>query len=122
MHPSTAVRTAERTCAPCGNVEFDVGTVPQQWPTGTFDLIVLSEIGYYVDREGVARLRDRALDSLDAGGTLVAVHWLGSSPDHVLHGDAVHDALDDPRLDHCVSHRDRSTTPGFRTDIWRTRG
>ena len=39
------------------NVELAVGVVPAQWPSGRFDLVVLSEIGYYFDRRGLARAR-----------------------------------------------------------------
>ncbi len=119
---ATAVAAARRNCEDRRNVEFDVGTVPDRWPAGMFDLVVLSEIGYYVDQQGVARLRNRAIESLRSGGTLIAVHWLGRSSDHVLHGDQVHDVLEDPRLQHCVSHRDQAVEPGFRADVWRARG
>jgi SAM-dependent methyltransferase len=120
---ATAVAAARLTCEHRQNVELDVGTVPDRWPTGVFDLVVLSEIGYYVDLQGVARLRNRAIESLRPGGTMIAVHWLGRSADHVLHGDQVHEALEDPRLQHCVTHRDQAVEPepGFRADVWRKR-
>lgn len=116
---ASAVARAGRVCAGCPGVELGVGTVPGHWPDGSFDLVVLSEIGYYVDRDGVARLRDRAIESLDPGGVLIAVHWLGHSADHVLHGDDVHEVLLASPLDHVVTHRDRAIDPGFRTDVWR---
>ena len=118
---ATVVSAARRTCEHRQNVELDVGTVPDRWPTGLFDLVVLSEIGYYVDLQGVARLRNRAIESLRPGGTMIAVHWLGHSSDHVLHGDQVHGALEDRRLQHCVTHRDRAVEHGFRADVWRRR-
>jgi SAM-dependent methyltransferase len=67
--------------------------VPDAWPEGRFDLVVLSEVGYYLNRTALARLRDRAADALVDGGELLAVHWRGRSDDHVLHGDVVHDVL-----------------------------
>lgn len=115
---ATAVAAARLTCEHRQNVELDVGTVPDRWPAGVFDLMVLSEIGYYVDLQGVARLQNRAIESLRLGGTLIAVHWLGDSADHVLHGDQVHEALGDPRLEHRVAHRDQAIEPGFRADVW----
>lgn len=120
---TTAVDAARRTCEHRQNVELDIGTVPDRWPEGVFDLVVLSEIGYYVDLQGVAQLRSRAIDSLRPGGTMIAVHWLGHSSDHVLHGDQVHEALEDSRLQHCVTHRDQAveSEPGFRADVWRKR-
>lgn len=97
------------------NVELAVGVIPQDWPTGRFDLVVLSEVGYYFDVTGVGRVTARVADSLEPGGTLLAVHWLGVSEDHVLHGDEVHAALGrHAGFDHEGSLRD----PGFRLDWW----
>ena len=66
-------------------------------------------------------LRDiaaRAVASLDPGGTLIAIHWLGHSADHVLHGDEVHATLAEVSdLDHAGAFRD----PGFRVDWWTRR-
>ncbi|HEX4726213.1 MAG TPA: PIG-L family deacetylase, partial [Jatrophihabitans sp.] len=39
------------------HVQLDVGRIPTDWPTGSFDLIVLSEVGYYCD--DLATLADR---------------------------------------------------------------
>ena len=47
--------------------------VPAQWPDGSFDLVVLSEIGYYFAGEDLARLADLAVASLRPGGTLLGV-------------------------------------------------
>jgi SAM-dependent methyltransferase len=67
--------------------------VPDDWPDGSFDLIVLSEIGYYLEPTKLVRLRDKAVGALTDGGELLAVHWRGRSQDHVLHGDEVHEVL-----------------------------
>ena len=32
---------------PCAHVRVDAGRIPDEWPDGTFDLVVLSEVGYY---------------------------------------------------------------------------
>ena len=91
------------------------GAVPGDWPGGTFDLIVLSEIGYYFELDELHRLAARATASLDPGGTLIAAHWLGNSADHVLHGDEVHAALaEGPDCKHRGVFRD----VGFRVDWW----
>ena len=63
--------------------------MPGDWPGGTFDLVVLSEIGYYFELDELAA---PATASLDPGGTLIAAQWLRNSADHVLHGDEVHAA------------------------------
>ena len=40
----------------CPSVRFEQMFVPEQWPDGAFDLIVLSEVVYYLSREDVGRL------------------------------------------------------------------
>jgi len=49
------------------------------------------------------------------GAVLIAAHWLGSSPDHKLHGDEVHGVLEGlPGL----RLRARERYDGFRIDKW----
>jgi len=111
----TVVEHAQRRCAALANVDWGVGVVPDDWPTGRFDLVVLSEIGYYFDRSELAQLAALAGEALEPGGTLLGVHWLGASDDHVLHGDVVHRVLLD--LDG-VAHGGAYRDAGFRLDWW----
>jgi len=88
-----------------GHVTIACMAVPDQWPDGTFDLVVLSEIGYYLEPATLLRLRELAVGALSEGGQLLAVHWRGRSPDHVLHGDEVHALLrDDQSLQRVLWH------------------
>lgn len=70
-------------------------TVPDWWPDGSFDLVVMSEFGYYFERDALDDLVRRFVEVLDDGGTFVAAHWRGQSHDHLLHGDDVHDVCRD---------------------------
>jgi SAM-dependent methyltransferase len=100
------------------NVDWAVASVPEDWPPGLFDLVVLSELGYYFSADDLAGLRERAVGSLEPDGTLVAVHWLGHSPDHLLHGDEVHTVLAATSdLVAGGAYRD----DGFRLDWWTRR-
>jgi SAM-dependent methyltransferase len=88
--------------------------LPAQWPGGDFDLIVLSEFLYYLDPDGVARILDLAVRSLEPGGTLMAVHWRHPARDHAQSGDAVHRAVQStPGLVHTVAHSE----PDFLLDV-----
>lgn len=98
-----------------GNVTWSVGSVPEDWPPGWFDLVVLSEVGYYFTPDELVVLRDQAVGALEPGGTLLAVHWLGHSPDHLLHGDDVHDVLGGAAN---VTHGGVYRDDGFRLDWW----
>ena len=67
-------------------------TVPQDWPDGSFDLIVVSEVGYYLAPDEVAELFARVESSLLPGGTLVLCHWRHPISGWELDGDGVHAA------------------------------
>lgn len=89
----SAVETAAARLASAPHVTVRPGRVPADWPAGTFDLIVLSELAYYFDDADLATLLDRAVDSLEPGGDLVAVHWRWPVADHFRSGDEAHAAL-----------------------------
>jgi SAM-dependent methyltransferase len=115
---ATAVARARVRCAGLAGISFEVGELPADWPGGRFDLIVLSELGYYFDRRELARLREMAVGALVPAGVLIGVHWLGVSEDHLLGGDNVHRVLDDgPGLAAIGGYRDER----FRLDIWERR-
>ncbi|MGH8962832.1 MAG: PIG-L family deacetylase [Jatrophihabitantaceae bacterium] len=65
--------------------------IPYDWPDGRFDLIVLSEVGYYCPELDL--LAGRVRESLTGDGVLVACHWNHPAPDHSHSAREVHDAL-----------------------------
>ena len=116
LEPSpTALAVARQRCAGIGNVSFVAGELPRDWPEATFDLMVLSELGYYFEVSELLQLRDDAVARLEPGGTLVAVHWRGHSDAHRLHGDEVHAHLAKATV---VRHAGSYVDDGFRLDLW----
>ena len=81
-----ALELARRRCASAACVRFERMCVPVEWPNGTFDLILASEVVYYLDAHDVARLADRIAGALAPRGDLVLVHWTGET-DYPLTGD-----------------------------------
>jgi cyclopropane fatty-acyl-phospholipid synthase-like methyltransferase len=77
---------AGRRCADLPGVRFEQMFVPGQWPNGGFDLILLSEVIYYLSREDVGRLAARVTNCLANEGCVILVHWIGST-DYPLSGD-----------------------------------
>lgn len=73
-----------------GEASVEVGSVPDEWPSGTFDLIILSEVGYYLSEHDLRTLLTSAVDSLEPEGTLAAVHWRHEAPGYPRRGDDVH--------------------------------
>jgi len=86
-----AVETARERVGDRARVE--VADVLESFPAGPFDLIVLSEVGYYFGRDGLARLLDHVEAALAPGGTVVACHWRHPVDDYPLGGDEVHALL-----------------------------
>ena len=72
-----AVALARERTSGCPNVRIARHTLPADWPhaEGPFDLIVLSEVGYFLQRDDMQRVAECCMSSLDAGGTLVACDW-----------------------------------------------
>lgn len=68
------------------NVRFENRRVPDEWPAGTFDLIVLSEVLYYLMGAEVARVGGLVRAALGNGGTVLLVHYLGET-DYPMSGD-----------------------------------
>lgn len=60
------------------------------WPAGPFDLLVLSEVGYYLQADALAAALRRECPRLQPGATVVAAHWRHAVADYPLTGDAVH--------------------------------
>jgi SAM-dependent methyltransferase len=95
-----AVSAARRRVAALPHVQVLQQSVPRDWPDGTFDLIVISEIGYFLRPADLATVVRRSVDALDADGTLVAVHWRHHIDGVSLTGDQVHAAIrSDERLE-----------------------
>ncbi|MEV5752241.1 SAM-dependent methyltransferase [Actinoallomurus sp. NPDC052308] len=100
---SEAVRQA-RLRSPGTRVEQRM--LPEEWPAGEFDLIVFSELLYYLDRDDLRRVVDLGAGSLKPGGTLLAVHWRHPVSDHPLTGDEAHAALRATGLSLLAEHRE----------------
>ncbi len=66
--------------------------IPQQGIEGSYDLIVVSEVGYYLQREDLDRAMTMLAEHQPAGGHLLLVHYTPQVPDYPLTGDEVHEA------------------------------
>jgi SAM-dependent methyltransferase len=88
---ATAVATTRRRLAALPHVHVDAGRIPDEWPAGKFDLVVLSEVGYYCPDLSV--LVERIDSCLTDDGVLVACHWRRAAAIHAHTAGAVHGAL-----------------------------
>jgi hypothetical protein len=117
-HTAVAVDRARRRLAHLPHVTVEQRTVPEEWPPGPFDLLVLSEVGYYFDAAELDGLMRRAVTSLDTGATVVGVHWKGET-DYPLGAAETHRRIGVSLGSVPVVHHEE---PAFLLDVWRTGG
>lgn len=117
----SAVASAEERCAGRAGLTIAVGSVQDgPYPGDAPDLLVLSEVGYYLDRDELVDVVRRLAASCIAGADLVACHWTGESPDHRLRGRDVHDVLAEV-LGAPAAPSGADGHEGFLIDTWRLR-
>jgi len=84
---AAALETARQQCDAMMHVRFSQMKVPSQWPVGQYDLIVLSEVLYFLSAVDLRLLAGRVKHSLTEGGVVLLVNWLGVA-DNPHSGDA----------------------------------
>jgi SAM-dependent methyltransferase len=88
-----ALALARERLAGVSNVTLSRATFPEQAPAGPWDLVVCSEILYYLDAAGFAVALAWLEAALEEGASVLAVHWRPATATYPLRGDEVHDRL-----------------------------
>ena len=110
---------ARRRLAEQEHVHLRQMCVPDDFPDDHYDLIVVSEVGYYWSREDLAKAQRRMLEALLPEGHLLLVHWILPT-NYPLTGDEVHDAFDDvAQTTRLLLHCDHQRTDRYRLDVWK---
>jgi SAM-dependent methyltransferase len=88
-----AIELAREQLHDLANVELAQASFPEQAPPGEWDVVVCSEVLYYLDAatfaEAVKWLRVR----LEHGASVLAVSWRGEGVEEPFSGDEAHDTL-----------------------------
>jgi SAM-dependent methyltransferase len=115
-----AVEIAIERAAGLRNVRVERQTLPADWPfaAGPFDLIVLSEIGYFLEQQDMNSVAQACRHSLSDEGTLVACDWRADFTERVLPTDSVHAALAALGLPLIVRHEEED----FLLQVWAANG
>ncbi len=88
-----ALTQARKRLADQPQVRLEQMVLPDEFPTESFDLILLSEVGYYWSMADLLKAQAKIMDHLQPGGHLLLVHWTPPVHDYPLTGDQVHDAF-----------------------------
>ena len=70
-----AVDIASRSLSGVANVSVEQHRLPDDWPQQRFDLVVLSELLYFVERDERLRIARSVRDSLGDSGVAIACNW-----------------------------------------------
>jgi predicted TPR repeat methyltransferase len=108
-----ALSLARERLAGLANVHLAQASFPERLPDGTWDLIICSEVLYYLDRATLEIGVSWLTEQLELGATVLAVSWRGPGETEPLRGEEVHDLLA-RRLTrwHALDGR----APGYRLD------
>lgn len=105
---AVAVHAARKRLARVDGASVAEMDVPGQWPTGRFDLVVVSEVGYFLSPNDLDLLIERIAGSLEDDGIVLLCHWRHPVAGWVLDGPGVHERFRASRLpDEMARYEDR---------------
>jgi SAM-dependent methyltransferase len=108
-----ALARARKRSAGLINVQLLHASFPEQAPAGPWDLVVCSEVLYYLDEPALHEAMSWLTQQLCSGASVVAVSWRGRGADEPMHGDDVHDLL---ATELARWHAFDGRRPGYRLD------
>ncbi|MFU8927518.1 class I SAM-dependent methyltransferase [Acinetobacter puyangensis] len=113
---TTAIQLASNRLKLFKHVQVLQKQMPEQYPTQPFDLIVLSEMAYYLTESELILLIKKIQNSMQqTQGTLLCCHWRHPISGFELNGDRVHELIHQHlEIPHYLSLND----PDFLVDIW----
>ncbi len=115
---AVALQRARQRLEANRGVVFRQLSIPQDFPEGHFDLVVLSEVGYYWGYADLALAVAKIRAALLGGGTLVLVHYTPYVPDYPLTGDEVHEAFAESLTRDFYRVRSERAER-YRLDVWK---
>ncbi len=93
---AAALESAEQRLGDLGRrdqVTLLRASMDERWPAGPFDLLVLSEVGYYLAPGALRSVLDRECPRLAAGATVLTAHWRHPVDDYLMSGDDVNEVV-----------------------------
>jgi len=98
------------------HIRFEKMFLPNEYPAEKFDLVIMSEVGYYLSLEDLKIAKEKIVSSLHSNGDLILVHWLPFVHDYPLTGDEVHNffAEKNAHLKHVYGSKEEK----YRIDVY----
>lgn len=112
-----ALDIATRRCEHVRNVTFKKASFPKELTADQFNLIMVSEVAYYLSAADWKAAIGALYERLVSGGHIVLVHWLPEVPDYPQTGDEVHDRFEQLMQDKMKSVFS-NRAENYRIDVW----
>lgn len=116
-----ALEKAMARCKDLRHVRFERQSFPAELPHDAYDLIMVSEVAYYLSAGDWSHAMDELYARLLPEGHIVLVHWLPVVPDYPQTGDEVHDRFAgqmEGRMNRVFNRREEN----YRIDVWEKAG
>ena len=112
-----ALDKAILNCEKIENVTFKKAKFPQELPQGPFDLIVVSEVAYYLSLEDWNLAMGKFLNITTEDATILLCHWLPEVHDYPQTGDEVHDSFSE-FMNGKMKNIFETRAENYRIDVW----
>jgi SAM-dependent methyltransferase len=89
----TAVRQALKRLAAFPSANVILGEIPRELPDVRYDLVVASEVLYYLSVDALRATIEALATRMRPGARLIAVHWRPGGPERPLTAQTVHETL-----------------------------
>ncbi|WP_341958399.1 class I SAM-dependent methyltransferase [Pseudomonas sp. RC10] len=110
-----AVELARKRLKPFARSTVIEGCLPEDWPEGTFDLIVVSEWAYYLAPALFVQVIEKIVAHLTPNGTVLACHWLHPIDGCPMEGREAHGLLDQHlKMPRTLQHEEQD----FLLEMW----
>lgn len=112
-----ALDKARNRCTGLAHVELEKMQIPGEFPDESFDLIVVSEVGYYLSVEDWQKAQSKILSHLKPDGTVILVHWTHPVEDYPQTGDEIHESFAEAAMKELKLVKSARTND-YRLDVW----
>lgn len=112
-----AIEQAKERCRDLSNVRIQKMQFPDQFPDDEFDLILISEVGYYLSPPDWKNAMAKVFAHLIENGQVMLVHWTPFVHDYPQTGDEVHDSFA-KFAENKMQKLSEKKADKYRLDVW----
>jgi len=112
-----ALQLAQKRCGELSNVTFRKLNFQYEFPEDTYDLIMLSEVAYYLSPKDWEQVISTIRSRLKKEGAIVLVHWLPEVHDYPQTGDEVHQTFE-KLMSGTLTNIFSDRAENYRIDVW----